>query len=154
MTVTTRASVEAAYGRNCIAALPSGRAIERFTTPKGEPLLVYRNPTRSAIERMMADGSTGIRFWLSPCGCHCYAWKAGDVTHFQLFGDLQDKGWLQSSIEFGRSEIPIIGILDDLADGFIESKAIAGLAGGPFMLHTTSRSLRIEDGMIADDLTP
>jgi hypothetical protein len=148
---TSREEVQRLFGRNCIAALPSGRAMERFTTPKGEPLLVYRNPTRGALDRMMADGDTRIRFWLSPCGRNCYAWKAGDVTHFQLYGDLEYEGWIQSSINFGRDELPIVGTLDDLADVMLESRAVSRLAGGPFLLHTTLRTLRSDvDGPARD----
>jgi hypothetical protein len=139
----SRSDVEDAYGRNCIAALPEDRALERFTSPRGDPVLVLRNPGAAAVRnRLVAeDGYATIRFWLSPCGDRAYAWSAGDVTHFQLYGDLEDHGWHQCRIDLTDPESPIFKISDRSYATLSGGRAAPRMAGVPYLVHTELRTI-------------
>ena len=148
-TTRSRKAVEDAYGRNCVAALPSGAPVERLRTPWGSEVLALRDPDRRELGLLaVPDGPASIRFWLSPCGDHAVAWGAGDVAHFQLFCGLMDRGWHQGRIELIRKKPPVITVQDPVAEILIAGEAASRMAGGPFVVHAGGRVL---SGPLAPD---
>ncbi len=138
----SRKAVEDAYGRNCVAALPSGRPAERLTTPWGTEILVLSDPDPRGLRRLVArDGYASIRFWLSPCGDHAVAWTAGDVAHFQLYCELADRGWHQGRIDLGREGGPVLSVQDPVVDILMDGKAAARMTDGPYAVHTSLRTI-------------
>lgn len=138
----TRLEIARRYGRNCVAAAPSGRRVECFTAPDGSRLRVLRNPGRAGVDSLVADdGYASVRFWMSPTGDTALAWTAGDVTHFQLFGDLEDHGWHQCRINLSDPSNPIVVAHEGALTVVLQGRACRRLAGGPYTIHTNMRTL-------------
>lgn len=142
----TREEVERRYGRNCVAAKPTGRPVERFTAPDGRDLVVLRNPGRPGLDKLVADdGYASIRVWLSPTGDTALAWTAGDVAHFQLYGDLEDHGWHQCRIDLSDPARPVVAAQEGALAAVIQGRACTRLAGGRFTVHTHMRTIESDD---------
>jgi hypothetical protein len=140
--ISGRKAVEDAYGRDCVAEMPSGRPAEVLETPWGTEVLVLSDPGPAGLERLVSrDGCASIRFWLSPCGDHAIAWTAGDVAHFQLFCGLMDQGWHQGRIDIGR-ELPVVIVHDPVTEVLVAGEAGARMAGGPYLVRTSLRAFR------------
>lgn len=138
----TREEIERRFGRNCVASKPSGRPVERFVAPDGRDLLVLRNPGRSGVDKLVAaDGYASIRFWLSPTGDTALAWTAGDVAHFQLYGDLEDYGWHQCRIDLSDPARPVVAAQEAALSVVLQGSACRRLAGGRFTVHTHMRTV-------------
>jgi hypothetical protein len=138
----TREEIERRFGRNCVASKPSGRPVERFVAPDGRDLQVLRNPGRNGVDKLVAaDGYASIRFWLSPTGDTALAWTAGDVAHFQLYGDLEDYGWHQCRIDLSDPARPVVAAQESALSVVLQGRACRRLAGGRFTVHTNVRTI-------------
>ncbi len=139
----SRKDVDDDHGRNCVAALPSGKPMEVLGTPWGTQIVVLSNPSPAGMLRLAArDRPAGIRFWLSPCGDRAIAWTAGDVAHFQLFCDLGELGWRPGLFERGAGGDVVIRVPDDVAETLLGGRAGTRMAGGAYVVETGRRTLR------------